>query len=54
MSESEIKSLMQDADYNGDGKLDYHEVGKQGVIISNHKRILDSCQLLLRFVVLLL
>ena len=28
MTKSEIKSLMDDADYNGDGKLDYNEVGK--------------------------
>ena len=26
MTKSEIKSIMDDADYNGDGKLDYHEV----------------------------
>ena len=26
MTKSEIKSIMEDADYNGDGKLDYSEV----------------------------
>ena len=27
MTKSEVRSLMDDSDYNGDGKLDYKEVG---------------------------
>ena len=26
MTKAEVRSMMEDADYNGDGKLDYYEV----------------------------
>ena len=29
MTKAEVKSMMNDADFNGDGKLDYEEVFKK-------------------------